>query len=140
VSEEGPPPNFTLPETLDDFRVVVLEAEEVSYEMLRRQIRGLIAKGADVRESWVDLHLKIATPAASLIMMLLAIPFAARGTRATSLPAAFGLGFALGASYFFVVAVARALGQAQALPPVVAAWTANAIFAVIAGYNLLARD
>ena len=47
--------------------------------MLRRQIQDLPAKGVDTSESWVDLHLKLALPAASLIMMLLAVPLAARG-------------------------------------------------------------
>ncbi|MGH7894620.1 MAG: LPS export ABC transporter permease LptG [Candidatus Binatia bacterium] len=136
----GVPPGFTLPETLDDFRVVAVEPEQFSYAMLRRQIRSLRAKGVDASESWVDLHLKIATPCASLIMMLLAIPLVARGTRATSLPAAFGLGFAVGVTYFFVVGFARALGQANVFPPLLAAWTANAIFLVLAGYYFAAAD
>ncbi|HXJ37008.1 MAG TPA: LPS export ABC transporter permease LptG [Candidatus Eisenbacteria bacterium] len=138
--EAGVPQGFVLPESLDDFRVVAVEPEEFSYSMLRRQIRSLRAKGVDASESWVDLHLKIATPAASLIMMLLAIPLVARGTRATSLPAAFGLGFAVGVTYFFVVGFARALGQANAFPPLLAAWTANGIFMLLAGYYFAAAD
>jgi lipopolysaccharide export system permease protein len=73
-------------------------------------------------------------------MILLAVPLATQGTRASSLPAAIGLGFAIGASYFFVVGFARALGQAGSMPPVMAAWTANAIFTLIAGYYQLASD
>ena len=138
--QRGVPAGFTLPETLDDFSVIVLEPEESSYAMLKRQIHALRSKGVDASESLVDLHLKIATPAAAVIMVLLAIPLATRGTRATSLPAAVGLGFAIGMSYFFVVGFARALGQAGSLPPLVAAWTANALFALIAGYYQLASD
>jgi lipopolysaccharide export system permease protein len=134
------PPGFTLPETLDDFRVAAVDPEEFSYAMLRRQIRNLRAKGVDASESWVDLHLKIAAPAASIVMMLLAIPLVARGTRATSLPAAAGIGFVVGFSYFFVTAFTRALGQANTLPPLVAAWLANGLFALIAGYLWLANE
>ena len=108
--------------------------------MLRRQIRSLRAKGVDASESLVDLHLKVATPFAAVVMMLLAVPLATRGTRATSLPAAIGLGFAIGISYFFVVGFSRALGQTGSLPPLVAAWTANAVFAVVAGYYQVAAD
>jgi lipopolysaccharide export system permease protein len=139
-SETGVPPNFKLPESIDDFSVTALEPEETSYDTLRRQIRSLRSKGVDASESLVDLHLKIATPFAAVVMILLAIPLATQGTRASSLPAAIGLGFAVGASYFFVVAFARALGQAGSLPPVMAAWTANAIFTLIAGYYQLASD
>jgi lipopolysaccharide export system permease protein len=138
--DPGLPSGFTLPESLDDFSVIALEPEETSYQMLRRQIRGLKARGVDASEMLVDLHLKIATPAAALVMVLLAIPLAARGTRTTSLPAAVGLGFGIGLCYFFVVAFARALGQAGSLPPIAAAWAANALFALVAGYHHLASD
>lgn len=136
----GLPPNFTLPESIDDFSVIALDPEETSYEMLRRQIRSLRSKGVDASESLVDLHLKIATPFAALVMILLAVPLATRGTRATSLPAAVGLGFAIGVSYFFVVGFARALGQTGTLPPALAAWTANGLFAIVAGYYQLSTD
>jgi len=139
-TEDKLPPNFTLPESLDDFGVIALEPEETSYDMLRRQIRSLRSKGVDASESLVDLHLKVATPFAAVVMLLLAVPLATRGTRATSLPAAIGLGFAIGVSYFFVVGFSRALGQAGSLPPAMAAWTANAVFALVAGYYQLAAD
>jgi lipopolysaccharide export system permease protein len=138
--EAGLPRNFTLPESIDDFSVVALEPEETSHEMLRRQIRSLRSKGVDASESLVDLHLKIATPFAALVMILLAVPLATRGTRATSLPAAVGLGFGIGVCYFFVVGFSRALGQTGSLPPAVAAWTANALFAAVAAYYQLSTD
>lgn len=136
----GVPENFQLPERLKDFSVAAVEPEEFSYAMLRRQIKSLTAKGVNTSESWVDLHLKIAAPAASLVMILLAIPLAARGTRATSLPAAAALGFAVGFSYFVVVGFSRALGHAGTLPPLVAAWAANAVFALVGGYYLLSAE
>jgi lipopolysaccharide export system permease protein len=136
----GLPEGFTLPETLDDFSVVSVEPEEFSYGMLRDQIANLQSKGVDASESWVDLHLKIALPIASLVLMLVAVPLAARGTRVSSLPAAVGLGFVIGFSYFIVLAFARALGQSGALPPLLAAWVSNAIFALIGTYHLLGSD
>lgn len=136
----GAPTGFTLPESFDDFRVVSVEPEEYSYGVLRRQIASLQSKGIDASESLVDLQLKLALPVASLVLMLVAVPLVARGTRASSLPAATGLGFALGFAYFIVLAFARALGQSGALPPTLAAWTANAMFAVIGLYLLLGAE
>jgi lipopolysaccharide export system permease protein len=131
------PPGFTLPETLDDFQVVSLEPEELSYGLLRRQIKDLRHKGVDSSESLVDLHLKLALPVASFMMMLLAVPLAVVGTRLTSLAASIGVGLVVGFGYFVLIAFARALGQSGALPPAVAAWAANAIFALIGGFYLL---
>jgi lipopolysaccharide export system permease protein len=139
-TDTGLPASFTLPETIDDFSVIALEPEETSYEMLKRQIRNLRSKGVDASESLVDLHLKIANPFAAVVMILLAVPLATRGTRATSLPAAIGLGLVVGISYLFVGGFARALGQAGSMPPVAAAWTANAVFALVAGYLQLSAD
>ncbi len=136
----GTPEGFELPETLDDFRVVSVESEEFSYRMLRDQIASLQAKGVDASESWVDLHLKIALPVASFVLMLVAVPLAARGTRVSSLPAAVGLGFVIGFSYFIVLAFTRALGQTGALPPLLAAWTSNLIFVLVGTYHLLGSD
>jgi lipopolysaccharide export system permease protein len=134
------PEHFHLPETFADFQVASVEPEEFSYGMLRRQINDLRRKGADVSESWVDLYLKIALPAASAIMMLLAVPLAFKGTRVSSLASGIGLGFALGFSYFVVLAFTRALGQSHALPPTIAAWAANGLFALVGGYLLLGES
>ena len=134
------PPNFTLPETLEDFRAVEVDPEELSYATLRRQMKDLRRKGVDTSESAVDLHLKLALPAASLVMMLLAVPLASAGTRLTSFASSLGLGFGVGFSYFVLVAFARALGQSGALPPIVAAWAANLLFALVACFYLLGAD
>jgi lipopolysaccharide export system permease protein len=136
----GVPEGFRLPETLDDFRAVSVEPEELSYGTLRRQIKDLKRKGVDTSESWVDLHLKLALPAASLMMMLLAVPLTAAGTRVTSFAASLGLGFSVGFSYFVLVAFARALGQSGALPPALAAWAANGLFALVGSFYLLGAE
>jgi lipopolysaccharide export system permease protein len=134
------PSGFALPETLEDFAVVSIEPDALSYGMLRRQIKDLRRKGVDASESWVDLHMKIATPAAAVMMMLFAIPLAAAGSRVTSFAASVGLGFAIGFAYFVVAAFARALGQSGALPPALAAWAANGLFTLLGGYFLLGAD
>ncbi len=136
----GTPDGFTLPETFEEFRTVAVEPEELSYALLRRQIKDIRRKGADTSEMLVDLHLKLALPAASLMMMLVAAPLAAAGTRLTSIATSVGIGLVLGFTYFVVIAFTRALGQSGALPPAVAAWSANALFALIGGYCALGSD
>jgi len=134
------PEHFTLPETFEEFRTVAAEPEELSYGLLRRQIKDLRRKGADTAELMVDLQLKLALPAASLMMMLVAAPLAAKGTRLTSLATSIGIGLVLGFGYFVAVAFTRALGLSGALPATVAAWSANGLFALLGGYYLLGSD
>ncbi|HWP66924.1 MAG TPA: LPS export ABC transporter permease LptG [Candidatus Limnocylindria bacterium] len=136
----GAPPGFTLPETIDDFTIAELEPEAYGYRMLRRQIEGLRAKGVDTSESWVDLHLKLALPVASFIMMLIGVPLAIRGAAQKSIPAAVAIGFAVGFTYFMVLGFARALGQSGALPPLLAAWAGNGIFLLFGAYLVLGAD
>jgi len=133
----GTPPDFSIPETLEDFRVVSVDGEELSYGELRRHIASLQSKGLDVSDTWVDLYLKTALPAGTLIMMLIAVPLAARGTRQTSLPRAVGFGFVIGFGYIIVLAFARALGQNGALPPMVAAWSSNVLFTLVGLFFVL---
>jgi len=136
----GLPRGFTLPETLADFGAVEIEPEALGYGMLRRQIKDLKRKGVNTDDSLVDLHLKLALPAASIIMMLIAVPLATAGTRLTSFAASVGLGFVVGFAYFVVVAFAHAIGKDSSLPPMLAAWSANGLFACIGTYFLLGAD
>lgn len=136
----GAPEDFRLPETLDDFRVVDIEPEALSFGMLREQIRVLRAKGIDTSESWVDLYLKLALPTGSIVMILIGAPLAIRTSRDRTLGGAIGIAFAIGFAYFMVVAFARALGQNGALPPSIAAWISNVLFALVGIYLVLGSD
>jgi lipopolysaccharide export system permease protein len=84
--------------------------------------------------------LKLALPAASFIMMLVAVPLAIRGASQKSIPAAVAMGFAVGFTYFMVLGFARALGQSGALPPLLAAWAGNGIFLLFGTYLVLGAD
>jgi lipopolysaccharide export system permease protein len=134
------PSGFTLPETLEDFSAVSIEPEELSYSLLRRQIKDLRRKGVDTSESRVDLQLKLALPAANLVMMLLAVPLSTRGTRRSSVAFSLGLGVALGFLYYVVLAFSLGVGKWGSLPPVVAAWASNVLFALLGGYFFLGAD
>jgi lipopolysaccharide export system permease protein len=136
----GPPEDFALPETLDDFRVVDIEPEALSFGMLREQIRVLHAKGIDTSDSWVDLYLKLALPSASIVMILIGAPLAIRTGRGRGLGSAVGVALVVGFSYFIVVGFARALGQNGALPPLIAAWISNVLFSLVGVYLVLGAD
>jgi lipopolysaccharide export system permease protein len=113
------------------------DAEEFSYSELKALVENLRKKGIDATQYLVDLDLKLAVPFVCAVMALIAIPLGMRRSRSTSLANNIGLGLLIGASYWFVLALAVSLGHSAALPPIVAAWTANTIFAAIGTFLLL---
>lgn len=135
-----PPNNFEIPEPPSAFLAAPGEAEEFSFAGLQRYITDLRRKGADPSEYYVELHLKLAVPFASLVMVLIGIPLTIKGTRTSSLAGAVSFGLAIGFSYWMVLAFAKALGQNGALHPVVAAWAANGIFGFVGLFLFLGED
>lgn len=125
------PDQLVIPETLNDFLEVAREPEELSFFTLRDWIVKLTRKGVDASEYLVDLHLKLSLPFASLILTLLGIPIGGRVRRHPSLALVAGLGLAVGFGYWVLLALSLSLGHSGALPPIVAAWSANLVFGLI---------
>jgi LPS export ABC transporter permease LptG len=116
-----------LEETLQDFTDVQKRPVEMSYRELRDYVAKLEAAGFQVTKYLVGMYGKLSAPLESLIMILVAIPFALQAPRGGRLYGT-GLAIAIMAGYLVVDRSARALGQAELLPPLLAAWTANVIF------------
>jgi lipopolysaccharide export system permease protein len=129
--------NVLLKETPDDFALVDMEAEEFSSQQLQAYIADLQKKGLDTTAYQVDLRLKGAVPVAILAMTLLGIALAVPG--ATQLPLATAMGFALvtGFGYWLLLALTVSLGHSGALPPLLAAWSANGVSFLVGVYFLL---
>jgi lipopolysaccharide export system permease protein len=117
-------------ETLDDFLAVQRAPEELSFLVLREWIRDLTQKGIDASEYLVDLHLKLALPFASLVLAMVGASIGGRVRRHPSLAAIIGLGLAVGFAYWVVFGFASSFGRNGVLPPIVAAWAANLVFAL----------
>src|SRR6185369_1872478 len=125
------PADFVLPDAPQDLQVMQKEPDELNYTKLRRHIRELSRKGIDTTESLVDLHLKLAVPFIPVVMVLIAVPLSTRNPRRRTLAASAGIGLSVGFSYWVLLALAVSLGHGGAIPPIVAAWTANIIFGVL---------
>jgi lipopolysaccharide export system permease protein len=128
-----------LREKPEDLMAARRDAEEFSYRELRTLVQSLRKKGLDTTEYLVDLNLKLAVPFICTVMGLISIPIGLRSLRSSSLASNIGTGLLIGASYWFVLALAVSLGHSGALPALVAAWTGNAIFAAIGVFLLLGR-
>jgi LPS export ABC transporter permease LptG len=110
--------------------------EMLSYAELRDYVDQRKASGADVVPYLVALQRKIAFPFVTLIMTMLAVPFAAATGRRGALYG-IGAGIVLAISYFLTMSIFGALGAGGVLPPTVAAWAPNVIFGAAALYMVL---
>ncbi|MGM0420556.1 MAG: LptF/LptG family permease [Bacillota bacterium] len=107
---------------------------EMSRAELRREIELFRRSGIDVSRLLVDYHMKLALPLTSLIFILIGMPLSLgnRESRALSLALTVIIIF----FYYLLVSFSRSLGRNGVLPPLVAAWLPNAVFAFI-GINLI---
>ncbi len=131
---------FTLPDEPQDLQVMEKDPEALDFRRLRHHIRELSRKGIDTTESRVDLHLKLAVPLVPLVMVLIGVPLSTRNPRRRPLATSIGIGLAVGFSYWVLLALTVSLGHGGAVPPLLAAWTANAAFALLGAILFLGAE
>ncbi len=112
------------------------DARFMSYSQLHDYTERLRASGFDVLEQQVALARKISFPFVTLIMTLIAVPFAVTTGRGGAM-AGVGVGIALAITYWTAISVFAALGSGGLLAPSLAAWTPNLLFGAGAAYLLL---
>lgn len=136
------PVTATLPiiETPDDLRVLARDAEEFSFLELQKQIADMRNKGVDTTAYEVDLQIKLALPFIVPLVIFLAIPFALKRHLSGSFSMSFGITMVIAFSYWVLVAFCISLGHSGALPPLVAAWTPNIVFAMIGAFFFTAEE
>ena len=108
----------------------------MSYTQLRSYTERLRASGLDVVKQQVALWRKISFPFVTLIMTLLAVPFAVTIGRSGAMA---GIGVAIGIAIFYwtTISVFAAMGAGGVMAPVLAAWAPNLLFGAGALYMLL---
>ena len=118
------------------FKKEIKQSSEMSYEELRRYIHDLEQSGFDVVRLRVQLQKKIAYPLITLVMAILAIPFAlSAGKRSAVAGVATAIG--IGVVYWTISGLFEAMGNLSQLPPAVAAWSPDLVFGFIGGYLIL---
>jgi lipopolysaccharide export system permease protein len=107
------------------------DPEEMRYDELGAFIEVLERSGGEPHDLRVEHALKLAIPAATLIIVLFGAPLANAQPRAG---AAYGIGISLGITivYLLLIRVFEAIGSTGTISPMVAAWTPNVIFTLAA--------
>jgi LPS export ABC transporter permease LptG/LPS export ABC transporter permease LptF len=118
------------------FKKEIKQSSEMNYDELRRYIHDLEESGFDVVRLRVQLQKKIAYPLITLVMAVLAIPFAlSAGKRSAVAGLATAIG--IGVVYWTISGLFEAMGNLSQLPPAVAAWSPDLVFGFIGGYLIL---
>jgi LPS export ABC transporter permease LptG/LPS export ABC transporter permease LptF len=113
-----------------------LDAQYMSYRQLRDHVTALRSGGFNVVPYVVALHRKLAFPFVTLIMALIAVPFAVTTGKRGAMYG-IGAGIVLAILYWIAISVFGAIGAGGLMAPALAAWAPNIIFGCAAMYLLL---
>ena len=116
-------------EHIDDLTQIQRQPDAMSYLELRAFVTKLRESGHQVSKYLVQLYSKLSFPLVHFIMALVAIPFALASPRSGGRAVGIGVAIVIAVGYWMVHSMALAFAQADMLPPALAAWTANIVFA-----------
>jgi len=108
----------------------------MSYTQLRAYTERLQASGLDVVKQQVALWRKVSFPFVTIIMTLLAVPFAVTIGRSGAM-AGIAAAIAIAIVYWTTISVFAAMGSGGLIAPLIAAWAPNLLFGAGAAYLLL---
>lgn len=123
-------------EPADYFVTEAREPDMMNFSQLRAYIEELRASGYNVLEHEVGLQRKIAFPFVTLVMTLIAVPFAVTTGRRGAMYG-IGVGIVLALVYWTMISVFAAFGEGGLIAPALAAWAPNLVFGAAAAYLLL---
>jgi len=112
------------------------QSQEMSYSELSGYITDLKQSGFDTTRLRVQLNRKLAYPLMALVMAILAVPFALSAGKRGNL-AGMGAGIGLAIGYWVIALFFENLGNVNSLPPILAAWSPDILFAMVGSYLLL---
>lgn len=128
LAEMNEPPSY--------FRKEVRQYSEMNYAELSDYIRDLQQSGFDVVRLRVQLQKKIAFPLITLVMAVLALPFALSAGRRGALSGV-AVALLIAGGYQVIAVLFESMGNVSQLPPLVAAWMPDMIFGLAGGYMIL---
>jgi lipopolysaccharide export LptBFGC system permease protein LptF len=108
----------------------------MSFTQLSAYTEQLAQSGFDVVRQRVALYRKVSFPFVTLVMTLIAVPFAVTIGRSGAM-AGIGVGIGIALAYWTTILFFAAMGSGGLLTPMLAAWAPNLLFGAGAAYLLL---
>lgn len=118
------------------FKKEVRQSQEMNYEELSNYIHDLQQSGFEVVRLRVQLQKKLAFPLITLVMAVLAVPFSLSAGRRGALTGV-AVALLIGVVYWVTSGLFEAMGNVSQLPPSLAAWSPDVIFALAGAYLVL---
>jgi lipopolysaccharide export system permease protein len=112
------------------------DPEFMSFTQLRAYTEQLAQSGFDVVRQRVALYRKLSFPFVTIVMTLIAVPFAVTIGRSGAM-AGIGVGIGIALAYWTTILFFAAMGSGGLLTPILAAWAPNLLFGAGAAYLLL---
>jgi lipopolysaccharide export LptBFGC system permease protein LptF len=104
----------------------------MNYTELKAFVERLQQSGNRSAKWVIDLAFKISQPFANVVIVFFGVPLAAIRRRG-GLVLGFGLGLLVCFVYFGLMQIGKVLGYNGTLPPQIAAWGGNMVFALLGG-------
>jgi lipopolysaccharide export system permease protein len=121
----------------EDLKMVAKKCEEMSYSELSAYIQEVEQEGYDATSYRVDLSAKIAFPLVCVIMAIVGSSLAFWRKKKEGLAGNIFCGLGMAFLYWILYSLCLSLGYGGILPPVIAAWLTNVIFACVGTLMLL---
>jgi lipopolysaccharide export LptBFGC system permease protein LptF len=118
------------------FKTEEPDAARMTYGQLKTYIDQLNVSGFNAVPYMVQLQRKVAFPFVTLIMTMLAVPFAVTTGRRGALYGV-GIGIVVAIVYWITMSLFAAVGAGGWIAPMLAAWAPNILFAAVAAYMVL---
>jgi len=118
------------------FKKENLQSQEMNFGQLRNYIEDLRQSGFDTMRLRVALWHKLAYPLVTVVMAVLAIPFALSMGRRGSL-SGIAVAIAVALTYYILDGLFGAMGNVNYLPAALAAWSSDLFFGLVGGYLIL---
>ncbi len=137
IRKNHPKITLPLPETPQDLKIAEKNPDEMNFQELWDYVDRIERGGFNDSKYRCAMHAKISFPFIGVIMAILGIPIGLQKKKGAGLALALGLCILLSFAFLVVFSFTLELGKAGTLPPLLAAWLGNMIFALVGIYLFL---
>lgn len=125
---------FDLEETPEDFESLATLPEDLGWLDLYRYTQKIRHEGYNSLPYEVELHLRVASPFTTIVLVLVGILLALRQGLHGGIMVSSGVGLIIAFIYLATVHLGCSLATANILPPFIGVWAANILFTALAAF------
>jgi len=129
-----------IPEQPSDFRTLRIQEEMMRLKELRKFIARNKSYGLDTTAQEVHYHERLALVFTPLVFVLLGLPFALKPLKTQTMPKSIAFCFLVVFLYLLTFRMTLSIGKGGHIPPLVAGWSTNLLFLIVASVLIARRE